>query len=388
MTRILVVDDDQDILAASVAALQNIRPEWKVEAVSDPLMVAELLCHFNFDAVISDLEMPGIQGNRLLTEIALQEPLMVRFLVSAKVEMAREVEALGIAHRIFAKPCDYRGLIIELERALALRRRLRGSRLRGLINSIPTLPSPPKTYFAIQRLLAQEDFHFRGLIELLRREMSLTAFLLKAANSSYYGARQQVSSVEQAVNLLGITTVKSIVLGAELFSQIDTRKMKLFQVDQLFDHSLRVAGLAASLSERRHETRHLKELAHTAGLLHDVGKLVCIHAFPQKYKSIMERARGDHQALYHEEIAVFGVSHQEIGAYLLNLWGIPEPIVEAVAYHHQPLLCPARSVSVLTFVAAANLIDHGFQNVEPVEETNEIEEYLEGLGMTSKDLLM
>lgn len=388
MTRILIVDDDDNVLTAAVAAIEHTRPEWKIEALNDPLLVGQKLYEMNFDAVISDYDMPGMPGNRLLTEVALAEPLMVRFMISSKMELAREVESLGIAHRFFAKPCDYKAVILELERSLALRKRLRSSRLRTLINSLPALPSPPRTYFTLQRLLADDDFHIRALLDLLKRDMSLTAFLLKAANSSYYGARREVTSLEQAVSLLGLGTVKSVVLGAELFAQLDARKAKAFSVDSLFEHSVRVAGLASSMSERRAETRALKDLAYTAGLLHDIGKLVFIHALAAKYKGVVERAGHDHQALYHEEIAVFGVSHQEVGAYLLNLWGIPEAVVEAVAYHHQPLLCEARSVSVLTFVAAANLFDHGLPSAEPADETSEVHEYLDGLGLNSKDLLM
>jgi putative nucleotidyltransferase with HDIG domain len=327
-------------------------------------------------------------GNILLTEVAVAEPLMVRFLVSSKVEFGREVESLGIAHRFFAKPCDFQSLVVALEQTLGLRKRLRGSRLRTVLNSVPALPSPPKTYFAIQQLISRDSFHSKNLIDLLKKEMSLSAFMLKAANSSYYGARQPIDSVERAVNLLGVNTVKSLVLGAELFSQIDPKKAKMFGVDRLFEHSARVAGMAAMLADRRPETRKLKDLAYTAGLMHDIGKLVCIHALSGTYKKIVDKAGQDFQALYHEEVAQLGVSHQEIGAYLLTLWGIPEPIVEAAAYHHHPQLCPSREVSVLTFVAAANMLDHGLPNAESADEPSEVGEYLEGLGMGTKDLLM
>lgn len=388
MTKILIVDDDAEIAGLSRTLIQKARPDWKVFSVTNPLLVAQEVARHNFDAVISDLEMPTLPGNLLLTQIALAEPLIIRFMLSSRTDSQQAVEALGIAHRVFAKPCDYGEILQALDQALALRKRLRGSRLRSLIQSIPALPSAPKSYFALQQLLANEQSHSKKIVALLKDQMALTAFVLKAANSSYYGARQRIESLERAVQLLGTNTIRSLVLGAELFAQIDARKAKAFGVDRLFEHSARVASVAASLAERRPETRHLKDLAFTAGLLHDIGKLVCIHCIPDKYKLVVDKAAGDYQALYHEEIAVLGVSHQEIGAYLLSLWGIPEPIVEAVAYHHQPLLSPQREVSVLTFVVAANMLDHGLPDAEAADEPSEVGEYLDSLGMGSRDLVM
>ncbi|MBN8550239.1 MAG: HDOD domain-containing protein [Deltaproteobacteria bacterium] len=388
VVKILLVDDDPDIVSIATLMLQSARPEWKFTSLCDPAGVEQLLRAENFDAIVSDLEMPGMTGIELLTQVAVADPLMVRVMVSSKAEAAREVEALGIAHRFFAKPCDYRQLAVMLDRSLELRKRLRGSRLRALIHSMPALPSPPRTYFALQKLLGGKGFHASTLVDLLKKEMSLTAFMLKAANSSYYGARQPIESIERAVSLLGVTTIQSLVLGAELFSQLDARKSKEFGVDRLFDHSARVAGIAASLAERRPETRPLKDLAYTAGLLHDVGRLVCIHSLSDTYKKIMDKAGADFHALYLEEIAVLGVSHQEIGAYLLSLWGLPEPIVEAVAYHHQPLLSPSKEISVLTFVAAGDMIDHGLPDAVAADEPNEVGEYLEQFGMGAKDLII
>lgn len=388
VTRILLVDDDPSLNTLAQSVFASIRPEWKVEAVFDPREVEQLLRERNFDAVLSDLEMPGIGGIQLLTEIAVAEPLMVRFMMSSRAEIGKEVEAQGIAHRFFAKPCDFRAVIHALERAIALRKRIRSSRLRTVLNSIPALPSPPRTYFAVQQLLASDDFHTGRLLELLKKDMSLCAFILKAANSSFYGSRQPVESVERALSLLGLNTMKSLILGAELFAQIDPRKVKMFAVERLFEHAARVAGIAASLAERTAETKPLKDLAFTAGLLHDIGKIICIHSLGGTYKKIVDKAGSDFQALYHEEIAVLGVSHQEIGAYVLALWGIPDPIVEAAAYHHQPLLAPVREVSVLTFVAAANMLDHGMPGSQSADAPSEVGEYLESLGMNSKDLLV
>lgn len=388
MVKILLVDDDPDIISVAKLMIQNARPEWKLTSVCDPREVEALLREQNFDAVVSDLEMPGIHGIELLTQIAVAEPLMVRFMVSAKAERGHEAEAMGIAHRFFAKPCDFRMVALALDRALELRKRLRGSRLRAVMNSIPSLPSPPKTYFAIQQLLGSKGFHSSKLVELLKKEVSLSAFILKAANSSYYGARQPIESLDRAVALLGVNTIKSLSLGAELFSQINAKKSKAFGVERLFEHSARVAEIAASLAERRPETRALKDLAYTAGLMHDIGRLVCIHSISDTYKSIMDKAGADFQALYLEEIAVLGVSHQEIGAYLLSLWGIPEPIVEAVAYHHQPQLCAVKEISVLTFVAAGDMIDHGLPDAIAADEPNEVGEYLEQFGMGAKDLIV
>jgi HD-like signal output (HDOD) protein len=134
------------------------------------------------------------------------------------------------------------------------------------------------------------------------------------------------------VTYLGVEIIKSLVLGSTSFSDKAISEVKGFSPDRLQQHSM----LTAILAKKIVGNPALADAAFTAGLLHDIGALVLLHAAPPDYVRALDRKKelnGDSAAAERE---IFGVTHAEVGAYLLGLWGIPFPIVEAVAFHHRP----------------------------------------------------
>jgi HD-like signal output (HDOD) protein len=122
------------------------------------------------------------------------------------------------------------------------------------------------------------------------------------------------------------------VLGSTSFSDKAISEVKGFSPDRLQHHSMLTAVLAKKICTNP----SLADAAFTAGLLHDIGALVLLYAAPPDYVRALDRKKelnGDSAAAERE---IFGVTHAEVGAYLLGLWGIPFPIVEAVAFHHRP----------------------------------------------------
>jgi putative nucleotidyltransferase with HDIG domain len=385
--KVLIVDDSPDVLTLAELTLKELRPHWIFVTESDPVQAVGRLENEIFDAVISDFQMPQMNGSEFLGRVALAQPLSVRLLVSSNLERGMSTEGIGVAHRFFAKPCKYSDVVQAIERSIGLRERLRSSTLRRLLTKMTKLPSPPDTYMAIQKLLEDDSFHVQALMKLLQREVTVSAAVLKMANSSFFGARYKIDSLERAVNLLGAQTIKSLALGAELFSRIEPAKAKQFKIQQLFEHSVRVASEAARLVEARGADRATRDLAYTAGLLHDIGKLVLVQVIPREYARVVERVGTEFPSLYQSEIKAFGVSHQEVGAYVLSLWNLPEQIVEAVAYHHDPTFAPAREVSVLTYVVAANLVDRGLPETFAADDQSDEVSYLSGLGVRREELV-
>jgi len=170
---------------------------------------------------------------------------------------------------------------------------------------------------------------FARVIEM---DAAVCAKVLQLVNSAYFGLGQKIVSIRQAVTYLGVEIIKSLVLSSTSFSDKAISEVKGFSPDRLQQHSM----LTAILAKKIVSNPALAEAAFTAGLLHDIGALVLLHAAPPDYVRALERKKelnGDSAAAERE---IFGVTHAEVGAYLLGLWGIPFPIVEAVAFHHRP----------------------------------------------------
>jgi putative nucleotidyltransferase with HDIG domain len=180
--------------------------------------------------------------------------------------------------------------------------------------------------------------------------------VLQLANSAFFGYAREVCSAPEAVQLLGVSLIRALVLGVHLFSAFDARPARAFSVDTIWRHSLRTALLARRIMELEGGDECLKEQAFTAGVLHDIGKLAFAAELPEPYLQTLKRARAQRCPLFQAELAAFGATHAELGACLLGLWGLPTPLVEAVAFHHQPATSADTAFSPLTAVHVADVL--------------------------------
>ena len=185
-------------------------------------------------------------------------------------------------------------------------------------------------------------------------DAAVCAKVLQLVNSAYFGLGQKIVSVRAAVTYLGVEVIKSLVLGSSSFSDKAISEVKGFSPERLQHHSM----LTALLAKKIVSSPQLADAAFTAGLLHDIGALVLLHAAPPDYVRALDRTKelgGDTASAERE---IFGVTHAEVGAYLLGLWGIPFPIVEAVAFHHRPNeVAPESRALVAAIHIASGLVE-------------------------------
>lgn len=209
----------------------------------------------------------------------------------------------------------------------------------------------------------------------------MSAKLLQLVNSAFFGLPRPVSSPDEAVTFLGLETFKAIVLSLHLFACFDRAKVKSFDLRAFWQHSLTTSLLAKKVCLADNRDLKKAEQAFTAGLLHDVGKLMLAANLPDLFQQALAMSRNTSVSWLEAEQATFGATHAEVGAYLLALWGIPQPIVEAVAFHHTPAQCPNGGFSALTAVHLANALAHAQIDGQPNIWQNQLDQaYLGSLG--------
>jgi putative nucleotidyltransferase with HDIG domain len=204
-------------------------------------------------------------------------------------------------------------------------------------------------------LLDRPDASNDDVVRILRNDNVLTAKLLRACNSSAFGFSEPVSSVDQAVLLLGHQQILQIVLTLE-FSSSMTVPLPGYAAEarELWHHSLATASAAELLAKLGLEVDADSSVAFTAGLLHDIGRLLMNHALPQETQvEIRNRIKNERMSRVDAERAILGTDHAEAGAVLLENWKLPGGIVEAVRNHHRPVLEPQPRLSALVHVADA-----------------------------------
>jgi putative nucleotidyltransferase with HDIG domain len=222
-----------------------------------------------------------------------------------------------------------------------------------IISQVKELPMVPETARKMVTLLHQSDTHRDELIQTLRCDNVLTAKLLRVCNSVHTGLKSPVASIDQAVLLLGDNTIYRMVCaigfgGAMGFSLPG----QTVEANGLWGHSLSAGMGAEYLTEVESYGDFLPSMAFTAGLLHDIGKLILNQILtPKSRTEIRALISQDSLSRVAAEKTLLGADHAEIGACLLQKWALPEIIIEAVANHHAPVVQPVVQLSAVVYLA-------------------------------------
>jgi HD-like signal output (HDOD) protein len=186
----------------------------------------------------------------------------------------------------------------------------------------------------------------------------MTAKILQIVNSAFFGLGQPVSNVTEAAVYLGLSTIHSLTLSVGIFSQFDPAVSRTFSLEALAQHSWTTAVMARSVARVEQQDQKMTDQCFLAGLLHNIGQLILAFKLPDEYAGIIARAGREHLPVCQVELDCFGAAHTDVGAFLLALWGLPNPIIEAVAMQHCPARCGAREFSPLIALHAADVFAH------------------------------
>lgn len=337
------------------------RHEWDMSFVGSGADALETLSKEPFDLVASDIRMPGMDGIQLLSEVMTQFPQVVRIILSGHSDRELIFKSTRPAHQYLSKPCDAETLKTTVKRAFALRGLLSSDSLKSVISQIESLPVLPSVYAQVRKELQSQDASIYTIGDIISKDVAMTAKILQLVNSAFFGLPRHVSSPAQACALLGLDIVKGLVLSLGLFSQFDVDKCKGFSLEALWKHCLVTGAVAKALAKEENQERVLIDDAFIAGVLHDVGKLILAAFFEKSYTGAIMRAEEKQLTLWEAESEVFGTTHAAVGAYLMGLWGLPDSIVEALAFHHNPEDLPGDRFSPLLAVHIANALVHDGQ---------------------------
>ena len=383
--RILFVDDEPMVLRGLQRTLRKMRDEWDMAFTASAKEALASLDEKPMDVIISDMKMPQMDGTQLLAEVKRRHPHMVRLILSGHVEQEATIKSVQFAHQCLSKPCDAEVLKQTLAKLFALRDILTDDSIKKIVSQIESLPSLPAMYTEIMSEMQSPDPSLVKVGDIIAGDVSMTAKILQVVNSVFFGLPQKIGKPQQAVMLLGLDAIKALVLSVKIFSEFRPKKFSWFNIDALFNHSISVSTYTKTIAKNEKVNQDFINFSLMAGLLHDIGKLILATNFNQTYRQVLTESRNSGHNLWDLEYGTFGTSHAEIGAYLMGLWNLENPIIEAVAFHH----CPAKSVSsdmgLLTAVHVADALEH--EDDLQSDRATELQfdtEYLAGLGVVNR----
>ncbi|QYZ66859.1 MAG: hypothetical protein OI74_00095 [Gammaproteobacteria bacterium (ex Lamellibrachia satsuma)] len=357
--RILFVDDERDLLNGLRRALRGQRKEWEMAFAGSGKEALELAESNPFDAIVTDMRMPGMDGAQLLEELVHLQPDIVRIVLSGQSDKEMVMKSVLPAHQYLNKPCDIDHLKSAIIRAFALRELIHDDKLVALISGMESLPSLPSLYLKLVDMLKDSDVTVRAVGEMLAKDLAMTSKVLQLVNSAFFGLGRRITNPVDAASLLGMDIIKGLVLSIGIFSQCDQSKLQSqgFSVDRLWVHSSKVASIAKRIAVAEQAEKSVVEDSMLAGFLHDIGKLILALNLPEMLQQLqMASQDGGLAGLHHAEEVALGTTHGGVGAYLLGLWGLPEGVVSAVAFHHDPSTLQDAEFSTLTAVHIADVL--------------------------------
>lgn len=246
--------------------------------------------------------------------------------------------------------------------------------IRKRINDCPKLASLGRINQALRELVNSESSVSSQIAEIIRRDPSLTARLLRMVNSVYYGLSNSVSNIEEAIFFLGLRQIRELAMATPVieemgaFSHVTGRSP--FPWKDLWAHSIGTAILTREILRALPITID-DDTDYLVGLLHNVGKVVMAHAFPEELEEICIHDFATTGEVCQREVELIGMDHATIGALYLERHKMSEEIVIAVRHHNSPASAPRHQMFAAAVQVADSLVRHagvhgGFEKIQPV----------------------
>ncbi len=349
---ILFVDDEPAVLDGLRNLLRKQRHRWHMTFAQGGKAALEELEKAPFDVVVSDMRMPGMDGAELLRNVKERYPGTARVVLSGHADQEMVTRALPVAQQYLSKPCDGEQLRGVIDRVCELQALVAGTAVRDIVGRLDKLPSIPETYLRLTKAIANPDTGMEEISKVVQRDPAMCAKVLQLVNSAYFGLARPLASVAQAVSYLGLDLLKGLALTLDVFAAANAILPSAgFSFDRLQQAALLTAKLAKRIAAADPKEA---EAAYTAGMVRDIGIIIFAMSMPDRLGEVGRIAAESGRPLDEIEREQLGASHAAVGGYLLGVWGLPLPIVEAVAYHHVLRVIPRERMDASVAVHVAD----------------------------------
>ena len=334
--RILFVDDNPLVLDGLCRQLRPMREQWEMSFARTGEAAMARLAAQPHQVIVTDRGMSMRDGSELSDAVTQRYPQILRVNLAGHADLDSILGRNGAFHPFLADPTGLDALKSALSKTAKLDSGIKESPLRELVSQIGQLPSLPRIYLELTQALKDPYLSPADMGTIIERDISMTARILKLVNSAFFGLGRTIVSPGDAVNYIGKETVKTLVLSLQIFAEFKAPMVSYLSMESLWKHSLEVATLAKKISKTMDPDLEVAEESFSAGMLHDVGRLILLSKLNSRYTRAIVSAEMNRITLLEAEQDEFNVTHAGIGGYLLGLWGLPLPIIEAVTWHHFP----------------------------------------------------
>lgn len=206
--------------------------------------------------------------------------------------------------------------------------------IQDLLKDLSALVSPPEIIIRLRQDMESPKSTAESLAKIVMQDPNLSARILHMANSAMYGLNHRIETVSRAISIIGQRALYHLALAVSATKTFSKLPSELVNIAVFWRHSVFTALIARNLAQRCHVLH--PERLFVGGLLHDIGSLVLYHRYPEILRDSLLAARGNEEVLAQQERELIGFDHAEVGGALMEMWGLPESLQQAVAFHHRP----------------------------------------------------
>lgn len=366
---LLVVGGAESLAGELRRLAQHSQHGWSVERCDSGQGAYATLDTKRIAAIVAHDRLPDVQTLAFLEQVRKTHPNVARLVNAPSTAPEAVMLSMKVAHAASQVGVGHKGvseLLDAVERTSRVQHRIHSDQVRSVTNGLDRLPAVPSTYFELVRLAGRSDVSVQDVSNVIERDPVMCVKILQLVNSAFFGMTRRVAAIQQAVSMLGIDLLKGMVLSAHVFATFEAQKAGGFSLELFQKYSIGVARLAKAIAPQNRST----EAVFTTGLVHDIGKMILAIRFPEKFAAINQCVAETGAAVQEVERAYLGTTHSEVGAAMLDMWGLPWPVIEAVAYHHCPFELSAGltgDFSLLAAIHAADALKGIYTCGEPVE---------------------
>jgi len=378
MKKILIVDDEVQILKAMSRLFME--KDYEIYTAENGMSALTLLANTEIDLIISDMRMPLMNGNELLSTVKEKYPKIIRIILSGYADEKSMFKALlhNVAKLYIFKPWKNAELLLNIEKLFSTDALLNSSELIRLIDTINYQAEIPENCQKMIDLIENENLD--AVITEIEKDPEISALLMHVAKSSIYGAMP--NSVRLVANYVGLQNLRSFMYWASVTMTNPKSDWGEKEMAILWKQSCDTNRILLFLYEAFLH-KQPPEAALFAGLLKNIGFIILLRSNMLQYNNFLLQTSGTSEALITLELEKFKVTHQEVGAYYMNLWDLPYPAVEVALYHHRPLDVDIVNTELLACVHVAQY--YSWKVLNGGLGTEFIPEVFDRIGISVKD---
>jgi HD-like signal output (HDOD) protein/CheY-like chemotaxis protein len=332
---VLIVDGDEAVLASLRSLLR--RRGWECHTFAKANDALEFLKSHSVPIVVSEVRLPGRSGVEFLNDVASVCPQATRIMTAAYDDKRVLLGALSkglIQHYVF-KPWDDLVFRDLLDRIVEEQQEMGRLELKEILSELSSLPAPVRYHDRLKGLLAGEEASIQEVVREVEQSPPLTAKILRVANSVHVSATRHITTIKDAVVLIGTQYVLGFITGQEAFDSLrrgDDAQVT-HNLEGLWEFSVRRAGLARRICESGRREAHGAS-AYVASLLQDIGLGIRLSFQPERYREMRQLQQQSSLSLLEADAQVFRTTHEKVGGAVLRQWNFPEEISRAVVLSH------------------------------------------------------